>query len=287
MAACILKALKWLILALWWLTGRVFFIAVILFICYFFSQTPSLKRDWNIDQAILPEISFSGTIVNVKNVRNFEYRSTNDYTPGYYDASYDMNTLESVWYIIEPFSENDGPAHTMLSFGFGSGKYVVVSAEIRKEKGESFKILPALTNQFELTYVIADERDAIKLRSNYRKDDVFLYPVRTTPDKMRALFISAMKRADKLTREPEFYHLIWNTCTTNILHHVNALREEKIPFSQKVFLPSHSDEIAIEADLIDTNLSPQKAREYYRINDLALQFANDPLFSERIRKERK
>lgn len=254
---------------------------------WLFLMRPSLNRDWTLDQKILASITFNDNLVEVKSVRNFKYDSVDEYVPAYYDRTYDLNKIESVYYIIEPFSKHDGPAHTMLSFGFSDGTNVVISAEIRKEKGESFDPLKGVMNQYELIYVIGDENDLIKLRANYRKDVVRLYPIKTPKENIRKLFVSAMQRADKLTKQPEFYNTVWNNCTTNILNNVNSLRTEKISWSKKVLLPANSDEIAFEADLIDTKLPFNEAREYYRINDLSEKFANDPNYSALIRKERR
>ena len=101
-------------------------------------QFPSLDRDWSDDGKILASVSIEGDLVRVKNVRDFDYRSTTDYTPNYYDAVYDTRQIVRAWYIIEPFGGHDGPAHTMLAFDFDDGQFVTVSAEIRKEVGESF-----------------------------------------------------------------------------------------------------------------------------------------------------
>lgn len=142
-------------------------------------------------------------------------------------------------------------------------------------------------NQFEITYIVGDENDLVKLRANYRKDTVYMYPIKTPKEKTQGLFLSAMHRADKLTKEPEFYNTLWNTCTTSILQHVNALRTDKVSWSQKILLPSHSDDIAYELGLIDTSLSLSEAREYYKINELSEQFGDDVKYSPKIRKEKK
>lgn len=117
---------------------RLFLIIFILigggFSFWYFSQVPSLDRDWNDDQKILAEISFSGTKIGLKNGRNFDYKSEKEYTIDYYDTHFDTTKLSRAWYIIEPFGERDGPAHTMLAFDFSDGQHVAVSAEIRKEK---------------------------------------------------------------------------------------------------------------------------------------------------------
>ena len=140
-------------------------------------------------------------------------------------------------------------------------------------------------NQFELIYVIADESDVIKLRTNYRKNEVYMYPIRTGKDEMRMLFRSMLIRTDKLSREPEFYNTLWNNCTTSILTHANALRDNKLSGGIYRILPSHSDEVAYAAGLIDTKLPLEQARVYYRIDELARSVSGEQDFSKLIRKE--
>ncbi len=113
--------------------GKIISILICIFLVWYFLQFPSLDRNWNVDQKILADIQFDGALIHVKNVRNFDYRSTDDFTPAYYDATYDTTKLVRAWYIIEPFGDRDGPAHTMLTFDFSDGRHVAVSAEIRKE----------------------------------------------------------------------------------------------------------------------------------------------------------
>ena len=139
-------------------------------------------------------------------------------------------------------------------------------------------------NQYELVYMIGSENDFIKLRTNYRKDEVYMYPINTPKEKIQGLFLSMMHRADKLSREGEFYNILWNTCTTNILFHVNRLREESIPWGKYILLPSHSDEIVYNAGLINTKLSLVDARNYYRIDELARSATGSTDFSASIRK---
>jgi len=142
-----------------------------------------------------------------------------------------------------------------------------------------------------VVYVIWDERDLIELRANYRKDQVILYPITAEKKDIQKLFLSVMQRAKSLSETPEFYNTLTKTCTTSILSHVNILREEKskspIEWGKKIFLPSHSDEIAYDLWLIDTDLPLAEAREYYTINELSEQYAGDENYSTLIRKERR
>lgn len=260
------------------------FLAVI-YLVLVVTVRPSLSRDWSPDQAVLATATFDGDRVHIKNIRNNTYRSTTDYDVRSYDKTFDLGTLESVWYMVEPFSGHGaGAAHTLVSFGFEGGEYVAISAEIRKEKGEKFSPVKGLLRQYELVYVIADERDVIKLRSNYRKDKVFLYPIETSKENMRRMFISMLERANKLSSEPEFYNTLTNTCTTNLVAHVNEITPRRIPFSYKVLMPAYSDELAHELGLIDPSRPIEELRATYQINERAELYAEDPLLSVRIRE---
>ena len=246
---------------------------------------PSLNRDWTADQKVLAEAFIDGDKVNIKNIRNIKYRTKSDYDVAYYDKTFDLNKLDSVWFMVEPFSGHGfGAAHTLVSFGFEGGSYVSISVEIRKEEGESFSVQKGLLRQFELVYVIADEKDVIKLRSNYRKDKVFLYPVLTDKENMRKLFVSMLNRNNKLAKEPEFYNTLTSTCTTNIVSHVNEISKGRIPLSYKVLMPAYSDEFAQKIGLIEQNIPIDKLREKYLINEKAEKYADDENWSKRIRE---
>ncbi len=280
--------LYWLIRLGWYIFVRIFFLTFLLFLtvwlAWWLSQKPSLYRDWEEMDAILPKISWSGNIVTVENIRDFTWKTDVEFTPRYYTQTYNLNDIEKMYYIITPFSQYNWPAHTMLSFSFSWGKNVVISAELRKERGESFDVIRWALNQYELAYVIASEEDVIKLRTNYRKNETYMYPINTPKEKIQWIFRSMLIRANKISREPEFYNTFWNNCTTSVLFHANAFRNDKLIGWFYTLLPSHSDEILFNEWLIDTTLSPQNAREYYRIDEIARTYTGSKSFSEIIRK---
>jgi Domain of unknown function (DUF4105) len=277
-----------IIKVLWYWLERITLVVLLLWItvwlAWWLSQRASLYRDWLPAEAVLSDISFSGNLATVRNVRNHQWITDKEFTPWYYDAVYNLDEIERVYYVITPFSDRDGPAHTMLSFSFSGGQHVAISAEVRKERGEDFDALKWILNQFELMYVIADESDVIKLRTNYRKNQVYMYPIQTGKDEMRKLFRSMLIRTDKIGREPEFYNTLWNNCTTSILDHANALRTDKLSWGIYRILPSHSDQIVHEAWLIDTKLPLEEARAYYRIDEIARSAWTGSVYSEIIRK---
>lgn len=277
--------LKWLKRILYFFLTVAAFLACV-FIIVHFSTKASNDRVWNEDQSILPYAEISDNLVSIRNIRNFSYASTTSYTANYYDKTFDLDKIKRVWYIVEPFSGIPGSAHTFLSFEFEGDKFVSISVEIRKEKGETYDPVKGLFNKYELMYVIADEQDVVKLRSNYRKDLVYVYPAKTTKEKAQALFLDMVERANDLKEHPEFYNTITNTCTTNIVAHVNKITPKRVPFfNLRILLPANSDKLAYELGLIDTNLSFENARTRYYINDKATKYASSSDFSVRIRQE--
>lgn len=259
-------------------------ILVILYLIIVLPKSPTNDRDWTVDQKILPEVTFIDEHhVSIRNIRNFDYTSTSTYTPQYYDRTVDLRELRSLDFMLEPFKD-PGAAHTLLSFGFADGSYLSISVEIRKELGEKFSPLKGVLREYELMYVIADERDVIKLRSNYRKDIVYLYPVSATPEAIRTLFVDMLTRAQTLATHPEFYNTLTSNCIINIVNHVNKLALSEVPWNFRLIFPAHADQYAQKLGLIAENMTIEEARAKYRINERAERFADDPEFSKRIRE---
>ena len=231
---------------------------------------PSDARAWSAVQARAPEVAFADSLVHVRNVRDFDFRTADDFTPRWRERTYNLNRLDRAWLVLSPFDPNwRGPAHAFLSFGFSDGTYVTVSVEARRESGETYGMAKGLLRQFELMYVVAEERDAIGLRAVAWGDPVHLYPIRADPAAIRAVFAGMMRRADALRTAPEFYHTFSNNCTTNILDAVNAVAARRIPYGPRILLPGYLDEVAYARGLIDTDLPLEDARAAFRVNERA------------------
>lgn len=244
---------------------------------------PRVDRDWTEDSARLPEVAFRGDTVAIRNVRNFDYRTTEQWTARWEERAYDLSQVESAWFVVEPFGDVRGPAHTFVSFGFRDGRYLAVSVEVRKEKGERYHPVKGLFRRYELMYVVGDERDLVRLRSNFRRDSVFLYRVATEPAKARALLEDMLRRADALRERPEFYNTLTSTCTTNIVAHVDRIAPERVPWSYKVLLPAFADELAYDIGLLDTSVPFAELRRRALINARAAAADTSPDFSALIR----
>ena len=258
-------------------------VAAVVFTGVVLSRHPSNDRAWSPDERELATARFVGDSVYVRNVRNVHYRTTHDYDVHYEQRAYDLKRIESVWFVVEPFSGMKGPAHTFVTFGFDDRRYVGISVEIRKEIGESFSPWRGVARGYELTYVVGDERDLIGLRANFRHDSVYLYRTTATPEKARQLFVSMLDRANKLAAEPEFYNTLTSTCTTNIVRHVNEISPKRVPFSFKTLLPAYADELAYKVGLLDTTVAFDTLRARAKINARAAAYADSAAFSRLIR----
>jgi hypothetical protein len=245
---------------------------------------PSNQRSWTADLAVPPHVEIDQHQATVYNVRDFIYESDDDYVERRFNRTYDLDAIETVDFIVVPFKGMSSLAHTMLSFGFEDGTYLGVSVEARLEAGESYSPLKGAFRQYELTYVLADERDLIARRSKHREADVYLYSTVATPDQARDLFVDVVKRVNKLAEEPEFYDTLTNNCTTNIVRHINRLHPGVIPPDLRIVLPGYSDRLAYDLGLIQTEGSFEETRQRAHINEVANRHLEDADFSARIRR---
>ena len=200
---------------------------IIIFLCLFlvvlvgwFSMTPSNNRDWQADVSVLPYATIDGDKITVHNIRNCDYRTETEYEVRHYNKTFNLSELES----IDLFLVDWGLkvlVHTMISFGFEDGSYICISIETRKEKGEGYSTIKGFFRQYELTYVVADERDLVRLRTNYRKGEtVYLYHlVDTSPKLRRNVFLDYMRHITRLKDHPEWYNALTGNCTTQIRGH--------------------------------------------------------------------
>jgi len=245
---------------------------------------PSLKRNWSPDQAVMPSVDFlDDDRVRINNIRDISYRTTRDFDLAFYDKTIDLNEVNSAWLVISPFGPF-GVAHTFVSFGLSDGSYFSISIEIRRKKGKKFSPIKAFFRQFEIMYVIADESDVIKVRTNVIGATVRLFPIKTEQKRIRAVLLDMLKRADSLGKQPEFYNTIWNNCTTNLIKHTRRFSDKAIPWwSLRYLLPDNLDKIAYKLNMIDTDLPYEAAREYFDITEIGQASEEAEDFSQAIR----
>jgi hypothetical protein len=270
-----------------WLTPkprmRVAFAGLFLLVLlWFVSIRPSFDRAWRPEVAVMPRALIDGERVRFTGFRNFDYRSIDDFTVQWEEREVSLAHLTSVDLFISYWSV--GPVgHTFVSFGFDNAPPVSISIETKPELGEGFEPIASLFKQFELIYVVGDERDLVRVRTNYRNEEVYLYRIQTPPEGARRLFLVYLERINELADRPEFYHLLKNSCTINIVRYANAAGRIG-RFDIRHLLNGWVDRYLYAAGRVDTSLPFAELRQRSRINDTARAADNAPDFSWRIRE---
>jgi Domain of unknown function (DUF4105) len=255
-----------------------------LFILWWASIAPSNSRLWQPDVALLPGVEVNGDTATVRNIRNFAYRTETEYRPRYEDKTYDLRTLDSVD-LIAVYWMGDAIAHVMVSFGFGGKDYLCLSIETRKEQGEEYSSLKGFFKQYELVYVAANERDLIRLRTDYRRppEDVYIFRTRVTPENARKLFLEYASEMNRLRVRPEFYNTLTTNCTTDVVRHVRAFGG-KARYNWKILLSGYAPQYAYELGGLDDSLPFGELRARSLVNGKAHAIGDAPDFSARIRE---
>jgi Domain of unknown function (DUF4105) len=251
---------------------------------WFLSLQPSNDRDWQPNVAVLPYATIEGDMVTVHNIRNFAYRSETDYTPAYYDRRFDLSKLAGVD-LVAVYWMGPAIAHIFLSFAFDDGEHLAISIETRTEKGEGYSTLKGFFRQYELHYVVADERDVIGLRTNYRKDppeDVYVYRLQGSLENGRRVFLSYLDRINALRDKPEFYNTLTTNCTTNIWFNT-LVNPDHLPLSWKILASGYVPEYLYESGRMNQSIPFETLKAAAYVNPRAQAADSAADFSRRIR----
>jgi hypothetical protein len=256
-----------------------------LLVVMYFQIPASNERDWQPEVAVTPNAEITGDLVTIHGVRNFDYRTETDFTPRWETRTYDLRKLDSAD-VIASYWAGKAIAHVMLSFGFDEGKdYLAVSIETRKEKGESYSNLAGFFRNYELYYVVADERDVIRVRTTYRQpqEDVYIYRVKGPVENVRRVFLDYLKSINELHDRAAFYNTLTTNCTTSILFHTR-MNPESPPLSWKILLSGYVPEYLYRLGRLDTTKPFPELEKLSQVNARAHAADQDPAFSQRIRE---
>ena len=243
---------------------------------------PSNFRDWQPDVAVLPQVAMEGDQVTIRNIRNVDYRSETDYTVRHYDATFDLKKLRSVDnYLV--YWGSPAIAHTMMSFGFSDGRYLCFSIETRKRQGQKYSSIKGFFKQYEITYVIADERDVVRLRTNYRQEDVYLFRLKTSKELRTRVFLDYLREVNRLRDRPLWYNALTNNCSANIRGHT-APYNPRGKWDWRIIANVYVDEFMYEQGVLDRSLSLSQLKRRSHINSKAKAAGNAADFSTRIRE---
>src|SRR5262245_17479933 len=250
-------------------------------VAWWIAIPPSQDRPWRPEVAVMPRAFVDGDRVRITGVRNFDYRSRNDFTVRREEREVSLSHRTGVDFYLSYWREGL-VGHTFLSFSFDNAEPLSISIETRPEVGEGFNPLASIFKQFELIYVVGDERDIVGVRTNYRHETVYLYRLNASADKARDLLMVYLKRINQLADRPEWYHLFSNSCTINIIRYLNAAgREGRLDIRH--VLNGLIDSYLYRSGRVDTTLPFEELRRRSLINAAAEAANGAPDFSERIR----
>jgi uncharacterized protein DUF4105 len=251
---------------------------------WYFSLTPSNNRTWQPEVAVTPWATHEGDIVTIHGVRNFVYRTETDFEPSWETRRYDLSQLSSAD-LIAVYWAGKAIAHIMVSFGFGGEDYVTMSIETRKERGESYSALAGFFRQYELVYIVGDERDLIGVRTTYRRpqEDVYVYQLPAHREGIRRVFLDYVRTMNDMRERPRFYNTLLTNCTTGIFLH-GRVNPNSVPFSWKILLSGYLPAYLYELKRIDTRLPFAELERRSLVNTAAHAADRDPAFSHRIRQ---
>jgi hypothetical protein len=254
-------------------------------VVWWISIQPSLDRTWRPEVAVMPRSFIDGDRVRFTGVRDFDYRSLDDFTVRYEEREVRLSHLTGLDFYVSHWSKGLVGrliGHTFLSFIFDDAPPLSISIETRPEKGQSFDPLASLFKQYELIYVVGEERDLVRVRTNYRGEKVYLYRLNTSAENARRLFLIYLRRINELADHPEFYNLLSNNCTLNIVRYANAAGREG-RFDIRHLFNGLIDSYLYHSGRVDTMLPFVELRRRSLINEAAQVAEGVPDFSQRIR----
>jgi hypothetical protein len=252
-------------IAIWWSTIR-----------------PSAHRTWRADVAVMPWATIDGDRVKITGVRNFHYRDVEDFDPHYETRDLSLSSVTGVDFYVSYWMP--GPiGHTFLSFDFKDAPPLSISIEARPEAHEGYAPIASLFKQFELIYVVGDERDLVGVRTNFRHEDVYLYRIHTTQEGARELLLTYLRRINELAQRPEFYHLLSNNCTINIVRYSNQIAGQRTRFDVRHYLNGLIEGYLYDTGRLRTTLPLPEFRRRSNINAAAQAADSNADFPQRIR----
>jgi hypothetical protein len=251
---------------------------------WWFQIPASNERDWQPEVAVTPWAEREGDLITIHGVRNLDYRTETDFTPRWETRTYDLSKLDSVD-LISVYWGSKAIAHTMMSFGFEGKDYLTMSIETRKERGEDYSTIAGFFRQYELVYIVADERDVIRVRTTYRQpqEDVYVYRVRAPRENIHRGFLDYIKTMNEMRERPRFYNTLTTNCTTGIWLHTR-MNPESPPLSWKILLSGYVPDYLYELGRLDTTRPFAELEKLSRVNERAHAADKDRAFSQRIRE---
>lgn len=178
---------------------------------------------WQTPWAQAPQFELRGNELTIRNIRDFRYRSEQDYDVRYRTESYPLDAITGADFAECHWDGHTGICHTMISFSFADGRHLVVSPETRLPAGESQNAVAGLYKRYGLLYVFGTEEDIFALRTNYRHEDLLLMPMRISPAAARAMLLHVVALQEEAERTHEAYNTLTRNCSSGVMRTFRAL----------------------------------------------------------------
>lgn len=263
------------------------FLGFLLALIWWLNLQPSNQRNWQADVARTAWAEIDGDQITIHNIRNFDYRGEFNYVPRWENRRYDLKDLRAVDLFVTYWG-SEWIAHPIVSFQFGENDHVAISVETRKEVGEEYSAFLGFFRQYELVNIVGDERDLIRLRTNYRiGEEVYLYRTTASPEAAQLMFLSYLASINQLHERPAFYNAITSNCTTNIRVHSNNITGiAHAPWDWRLLLNGKGDEYAYEQGRLKSKLPFKEFKSQAHINAAARAADQSAEFSRLVREGR-
>ena len=250
---------------------------------------PSNQRDWAYGMETLPHITMDGSLVNVQHVRDFRWGVDAPRSSDYVDRSFDVQRLERVWFVEEPFTMApfygfEGVAHTYFVFDFQDQSPVAISVESRRERGEGYDSIHGVFNEYELIYIWGTEQDLTGRRAVLERNQLYMYPLVGSMDSARRLFLDLAEVSQQLETQPRFYNTLSSNCTNELAKVANLAQPGAIPLNIALIFPGYADSLLYDLGFIPNDAPLDAVRQRYAITDTVAATVDQPDFSRLLRQ---
>jgi hypothetical protein len=270
---------KGLLRSLAWTVG-----GTALIFAWFATLEPRNDREWQVDVSRPPRVTFQGDLVTIRDLRNFDWTGPDAAREAWEERTYDLSKLDSMWLALSYWDGNRDICHTVLSWGFEDGRFLALSVETRKEVGETYSAWRGFFKQYELSYVLADERDLLRVRTNRRGEDMYLYPSRASAARRRAVLEQTLRSAEAIATQPEWYGVLRENCTTVLAQLMDEAIGREPRFRTSLVFNGWIDKHAYDMGVIRNDVPYEEVRAAHRVTDAARAADADPDFSRKIRE---
>ena len=238
---------------------------------WYFSLEARQDRDWNPEVAEQLSYQKQGNLIQLHNVRHFNWHKNGRYDIHWEDRTIDLNKITGV-NVITSYWMGPQIAHTLVSFDFSDQKPLVFSIEIRKENGEEFSAIGGFFRKYELSLVASDEKDLIYTRSNIRNEQVYLFRIRMPQTERKALFIEYLHKADELRAEAKWYNTLTSNCTTLVFDMIQAINPQALPKDYRLLASGYLHNYLYDLKALNQNYSMKEWYQLAQINTRAKKY---------------